>query len=508
MQIMKITRRVNQQFFITLSALLLTVRMLSAETVNVTVPGTLHSLVSDTGVTQLTVHGSVDASDLYWIGREMPSLSALDLSHANITAYSGKMLNGRVTYPASTIPPSVFAGTSLAMLSLPADSDVTIAEAAFAGTQITAIVLTDNVTSAGRGAFSSCPVLRSVTLSPKTTYGASVFADCPALETVGLNGVTDIADGMFGNCTSLSTVAGSGNVAVIGARAFLGCTALQQFTFGQDLTIIGPSAFQNTGLQQARLSASPLLRSVGAFAFANNEALTDVIFSADAPARIAEGAFLDCTELTGITLPASLTRLDDYVLKGAGAASAHSILPAAIDTIGAYALKDNRAVTELTLPANLSYIADGAMEGMTGLVAIDGTELQGVPGLGNDVWAGVNQPAVALKIQPAVIDDFRNAGQWQNFSISGIDGADPVIADGISAAPEIRGRFTGTDLHVTCTGADISTLRLYDQAATLLVTTAPCTNAVTIPTATFATRFYIVSLRLTDGRDAVLKIAR
>ena len=69
------------------SAVLPSVLSLYASALELTcAPGTLSGMVAEpSAVTELVLKGQADASDLLYIGSEMPSLRRLDLSMAGVT---------------------------------------------------------------------------------------------------------------------------------------------------------------------------------------------------------------------------------------------------------------------------------------------------------------------------------------------------------------------------------------------------------------------------------------
>ncbi|MEE1206728.1 MAG: leucine-rich repeat domain-containing protein [Muribaculaceae bacterium] len=477
----------------------------AAESVTVSQPGSLAQAVTDKNASSLSVEGSVNAADLYWVAAEMPQLSALDLSKAVIAPYSGKMLRGRTQYAAGTIPASAFLGSKLTSVVLPEADGTLLGESCFAGTDIESIAFPAGIKAVGFAAFAGCPKLKEVTV-PAAEIGAYAFAACPALAKADLAAASVVADGSFADCTALSEVLNTQNLTAIGAKAFAGCSALASFTFGKDLTSVGNAAFERTALTAADLTAASGLRRIGDWAFAHDAALTSVALPADAALKLGKGSFFDSNAITAISLPDGITALPDYVLKGVSAADGHAVLPAAVDSIGDYALKDNRAVAALTLPAALSHIGTGAMEGMTGLASIDATAPQAVPSLGSDVWKGVDQSKVNLKVYDYDEAAYRAAPQWQNFMFDIQTGVNDVVNPDDASA--VQGRFIGTDLQVRSAGAEMASVSVFTVSGVLLVSVEPQADEITIDTAGFTGRVFLVSVVLADGSKCSIKLAR
>ena len=97
-----------------------------------------------------------------------------------------------------------------------------IGDHAFAGYAGTALAIPDNVTSIGSFAFSECSGLTSVTIG---------------------NGVTSIGDYAFGWCDGLTSIVIPDSVTSIGSSAFWDCSGLTSVTIGNGVTSIGDGAF-------------------------------------------------------------------------------------------------------------------------------------------------------------------------------------------------------------------------------------------------------------------------
>ena len=497
---------------LTAAALLLAGTMAAgAETVTVTKSGTLSDAVTDVTATELIISGPVDAADLFWVADNMKSLKTPNLANATIEAYDGEMLKGRVTYAAGAVPEMSFAGPSLTSVVFPATGNVTIGEGAFAGTPLTTLSLPAGITAIGDGAFAACKSLTDITLPATVKIGSHPFAGCTGLKTVTLDGTTTIvAEGQFKDCTSLTKVNGTDRLVTIGAEAFSGCTSLKDFTFGQNLKEIGSRAFIASGLTTADLAPARELDRVGDWAFAHCEDLKTVLFNNQAEVTVGKGVFFDCFDLDEIKLPGELRTLSAYMFKGDSKATGHDSLPG-IDSIGAYALKDNAALQTLTLPAGLAYIGDGAMENATGLYEIDVTQLNEVPMLGKDVWSGVSQADVVLKVDSeAAAEAFNDAAQWKEFKIDVKSGVDDIIADNPAedGKAAIRGRFVGNDLVLQALGSSFRNIRVYDVAGRLVAALDTDLSEVSLDTSGADTDIFIVAAVLADNTTGTLKIIR
>lgn len=466
-------------------------------------PGSLATSGADySNETELRISGTVDASDLFFIGDKMTGLKTLDLSQCKIAAYKGEPLKGQSEYPASAIPFAAFAGSPITSVALP--SAISVGDMAFASSALTSLVVPEGTVALGQGAFSKCPNLKEVTLTPATS-GGCVFKDCTALRSVNLQGVSAVADGEFAGCAALAEVNGSEALVSIGNSAFEGCGALVSFSFGRPLKTVGAYAFARTALVMLNLESTSL-SSLGDWAFAYNTALVEATLPSSLP-RVGKGVFFDCPALSQVNLPAACAAIGDYALKGASGLL-QLAMPQGVESIGELALKDASSLTDVKIPASVQYIGSGAMEGMTSLARIDATDLTSVPELGNDVWAGLDQADVLLSVGESTVDDFKAAPQWQEFTLRSVptSAVGPVVDE--LAESSLSGYFDGRTLHLRAKGADVASVALYNAAGALLAYASPKADMVEMDTSAFDDSLFIVRCVLDGGKITTLKLAR
>lgn len=263
------------------------------------------------------------------------------------TSFTGNLdipseING---YPVTTIGNSAFAEcTGLTSVTIP-DSVTAICDNAFSycyelsnvtfGSGVTTIginafygcwglyeiTIPDGVTTIGDNAFGFCEGLYSVVLPDSvTTMGDSVFSSSTALSNVILgNGITIIGDDTFSNCNFLENIIIPDSVATIGNRAFDGCWSLVSITIPDGVTSIGKEVFSSCfSLKSITVSGGNknYLSENGVLFDKNKNTLirypagkTDASYTVpDGVAIIDEGAF-NCTRLTNITIPYSVTTI-------------------------------------------------------------------------------------------------------------------------------------------------------------------------------------------------------
>ena len=207
-------------------------------TINVPNAGTLTTLLSSsdkTSVTNLTVTGSIDARDVKCLRDEATNLSVLDLSAANVNAYTG---TGGTADP--------LASTSYPANEMPQYSCCYYSNST-GKTTLTSVVLPNSLLTIGVRAFSNCSGLTGMVIpSLVTSIGSNAFINCTGLTSLILgNSVTSIGNSAFLECRGLTSLTISNSVISIGTQAFYHCAGITSLTLGISVTSIGDNAFLN-----------------------------------------------------------------------------------------------------------------------------------------------------------------------------------------------------------------------------------------------------------------------
>ena len=113
------------------------------------------------------------------------------------------------------------------------------------------------------------------------------------------------------------------------------------------------------------------IKEIGAWVFDGCTGLRNVTLPASLT-QIDEKAFRGCTGLTSISLPANLTEIGEFAFYDCtGLTSLDLSACTSITKIGGDAFFGCRGLTSITLPANLTKIERGAFSGCTGLTSVD-----------------------------------------------------------------------------------------------------------------------------------------
>ena len=214
-------------------------------------------------------------------------------------------------------------------------------------TGVTSVVIPNTVEFIWSNAFENCTDLASVTLSENpalTNIYGSTFKNCTSLTSITIPAnITKINEYAFSGCTKLTKVTlNCPTLIAMGSYTSRTCVEIfgnqvEEYIFGDDVTIIGYNAFQNgtgittltfgSGLQRiyshafdgcTGLTSVTLpdgLLSLGSYTFANCTNLTDINFP-ESLESIHYYDFQNCTGLTSIDIPGTETNIDGSTFDG------------------------------------------------------------------------------------------------------------------------------------------------------------------------------------------------
>ncbi len=167
--------------------------------------------------------------------------------------------------------------------------------------------------------FENCTALEKVVLPAnynKLSVHKRAFKNCKSLKTVvNFKNVSEIGESAFAYCTSLTSAKGIG--AVLGNKAFLGCTSLKTVTLDSTRNkkaSIGKRAFEGcTALKKITLPGKSI--TIDDRAFKNCTSLSK-IYNCEKISFIDNAAFAYCKSLKEITLSNKVTEVDDKAFLG------------------------------------------------------------------------------------------------------------------------------------------------------------------------------------------------
>jgi hypothetical protein len=223
-----------------------------------------------------------------------------------------------------------------------------------------------------------------------TSIGMSAFSGCTRLTSIKIpNSITKITEYVFQNCTGLNSMTIPDSVKRIEGMSFSGCSGLKKVSIGSSVTYIGRNAFGGcTGLTSVTIPKSVISIDVGAFdgcsglkqfiVDKNNDKYSSqngVLFNStrtsliyyphgkkgsytipNGVTNIGESAFMDCTGLTSVTIPNSVTRIEGAYNGGAfyGCTGLTKIaIPDSVITIGNLAFSECTSLTSIILGSGI-----------------------------------------------------------------------------------------------------------------------------------------------------------
>ena len=264
----------------------------------------------------------------------------------------------------TTIVNSMFYGCSqLSSIEIP--KNITwIGDCAFGRCPMAEIEIPASVTRIGVAAFANCTNITSISIPDNVTdIGSNAFLGCTNLKTVKLsNNITSLSRGIFSDCASLESIIIPSGVKSIGKSAFEGCSSLRSINIPEGVEIITPRLFFNcSSLTQLIIPKSIISiknedenGNQWTFVFGCNS-LSSIIVDEDNP------VFDSRDKCNAIIETASNT-----LIAGCPATK----IPEGITSIGSYAFSGLENLTTITLPHSLKRIEGGAFNG-SGLQEID-----------------------------------------------------------------------------------------------------------------------------------------
>lgn len=267
------------------------------------------------------------------------------------------------------------------------------------------LVIPNSVTSMGTYAFAECKGFDgTLTLSESlTSIPAYAFNYCSGItgEIRIPDGVTQINNNAFSRMSKITSVTIGAKVEIVGTKSntissygvFYNCPELKTITFNCETvpTFYGNPVGMNTGLEtvyvpvehhtayveslKSYLPAGARVIGIGATSdFLIEDGVLVAYYGLGGDVTIPEGvtaigtsAFQNCTELTSVTFPASLTTVGDYAFAGCSGLGGKLVIPDSVETIGSYAFSGGTALTGLDLGNGVEDIQSYAFSGCTGM---------------------------------------------------------------------------------------------------------------------------------------------
>ncbi|MBE6630756.1 MAG: hypothetical protein E7624_07920 [Ruminococcaceae bacterium] len=329
----------------------------------------------NTGVVDLVIPASVTTFGNSAF-ENAKSLKTLTFSPISLIAELGSTDEGELS--------NVFKGTtSLETVALPNFLDA-IGNHAFENSSVHTVTLADpegfaELQIVGDYAFANCPNLKGFDyLQNVTAIGECAFLNDVNLELATIyDGLETLGGLAFGFCTKLNVGYIPATVTQLGGNPFAGLSA-DKITVDANSELFVTEIDANGALTITNLSKTAIygvfgatgaytlgedVTVLGAGAFAGN-AITEITV----PARvgtIGTGMFMNCKDLTTVTIEDGITEIGAYAFFGSGLTTVE--IPATVKTIGDYAFAYCAAIDNVTVPATTTTLGNYAFAYCTAL---------------------------------------------------------------------------------------------------------------------------------------------
>ena len=249
-----------------------------------------------------------------------------------------------------------------------------IGSQAFAGTEITNVIIPASVTSIGQSAFAPIPTLAAIILPSENT--SFKLEDGVLLNAAGTRLLVSAHEGEIGTTYSNATVTSIDNYGL----AYAPFTSVDL----PALKTIGNYGFAYSDIETYTLDKSV---NVGQNVFAGS-ALKSIVIG-EGRNEIPQGLCAGCELLTNVTLPTTTTNMMRNCFEGC------------------------TALEEMEIPANVNYMEPGSVPAGIGTLRVLNVN---TPALAAGVF-NESQHNVICKVAPSSVEAYQNANQWRYLTI-------------------------------------------------------------------------------------------
>jgi hypothetical protein len=277
---------------------------------------------------------------------------------------------------------------------------------------ITDVIIAEGITAIHQNAFLGCTSLKSVNI-PKsiTNISRCTFAGCPSLTDITIpDSVTSIGASSFSGCTSLTSIVIPDSVKTVGAKAFCNCKALRDITIGSGVIDISKTSFSACNkLTDIYYNGTPVQFYM----------LTKHTNMPDAPnIHLNSMGDMPLTPSSGLTLALSSDKTRYYVADIGSCTDTDIVIPSTYEGkpvagIGEWAFGNCSQITSIIIPESVTDIGYEAFFGCSSLTIV--TLHNTVANLNYSAFSGCNSLA-AIYYSGTADDFYHNIAQYANLA--------------------------------------------------------------------------------------------
>ena len=188
---------------------------------------------------------------------------------------------------------------------------------------------------------------------------SSTFVDCTGITSVIVpDSVTSIGEGAFAGCSSLESI----TIPFVGAEAGKTSKDTYQYPLGY---IFGSTSYTGgTEVTQSYYGSSTSRTTYSTYYIPSS--LRSVTVTGG---NILYGAFYNCSTITSVTIPDSVTAIGGYAFYNCTGLTSMPI-PDSVTSIGRSALSGCTGLTSVTIPESLTNMQNSAFDNCTGLTSV------------------------------------------------------------------------------------------------------------------------------------------
>lgn len=388
-------------------------------TIHVAEAGTLSTALTNAGhtlsnITELTITGEIDTRDFVTIRGNIKSLTSLDISEAQINAYSGPdgSYMMAVEYPANTVPDWAFYHIMLAaenktLVSVKLGQAAIGYQAFYNCTALTSIDFGSHISSIGEQAFAQCTGLTEITI-PNTVnaIAKNAFAKCSKLESFEFQSgasITTLNEGVI-PYAKIETLTLPASLTTIVSGALI-------YYHGSISVEDGSSSFSSYDGILYNKDKTHLIAATGA---KGSLVLPETVVS------IGERAFYNNVGLTSISLPNALQTIgtDAFYRNDTTNSSLEEIIIdpqlSQLTTIEKRGLANLKKLTKLIIPKNVTTLEDTACGNNSGLEHIY-SYIEAPFVINSYVFTGVDKTNCKLIVPAGTVELYKATEAWNAF---------------------------------------------------------------------------------------------